>query len=78
MRHEQEDTLYRESLAQSFLDPNGAAKYLGLSPITVKRMARDGVLPAHPIGEGKRRFWRLTLPEISAWLMSRPNQGARP
>jgi excisionase family DNA binding protein len=78
MRHELEDTLSRGSLAESFLDPHGAAKYLGLSPITIKRMAREGVLPAHPIGEGKRRYWRFTLHELSAWLMSRSNQGARP
>ena len=39
------------------LTPAGAAKYLGLDVKTITRWARQGYLPAHPLGEGKRKFW---------------------
>lgn len=53
------------------LTPAGAAQYLGLDVKTITRWARQGYLPAHPLGEGKRKFWRFLRDELSAWLSAR-------
>lgn len=46
-----------ENTARKFLTPDKAAEYLGgLNSRTVTRWAREGYLPAIPIGEGKRRL----------------------
>lgn len=55
------------------LTPSAAAEYLGLDVKTVTRWARKGYLPAHPLGEGKRKFWRFLESELSAWLAARTN-----
>ena len=59
------------------LTPDDAAKYLGLDPKTVTRWARLGYLPAHPLGEGKRKFWRFLEFELSAWLAAKKNKSER-
>lgn len=41
-----------------------AAEYLGLPPLTVRRMARDGELPALKIG----RQWRLKKTLLDQWV----------
>lgn len=56
------------------LTPGEAAEYLGLDPRTVTRWARQGYLPAHPLGEGKRKFWRFLESELSDWLAARTNK----
>lgn len=33
-----------------------------------------GYLPAHPLGEGKRKFWRFFENELSDWLAAKTNQ----
>ncbi len=58
-----------------YVNAQAAAEYLGFSPAKVKRMAREGVLPAHPLNDGKRRYWRFVLHELSEWLLRRSNQG---
>jgi excisionase family DNA binding protein len=68
-------TLANTSLATSwrrFLDPEQAASYLGgLNSRTVTRWAREGYLPAYPIGEGKRRLWRFLQDDLDKWMLSR-------
>lgn len=56
------------------LTPAGAAAYLGLDVKTITRWAREGYLPAHPLGEGKRKFWRFLENELSAWLAAKSNE----
>jgi len=55
------------------LTPLGAAQYLGMDVKTVTRWARLGYLPAHPLGEGKRKFWRFLEHELAAWLAAKTN-----
>lgn len=55
------------------LTPEVAADYLGLDPRTVTRWARENYLPAHPLGEGKKKFWRFSLHELSEWLENQKN-----
>jgi excisionase family DNA binding protein len=56
------------------LTPIEAAEYLGLDDKTITRWARQGYLPAHPLGEGKRRFWRFLRTELDSWLIEKTNQ----
>lgn len=55
------------------LDPKAAAEYLLLDVKTITRWARQGYLPAHPLGEGKRKFWRFLEHELAAWLAAKNN-----
>ncbi len=55
------------------MTPTAAADFLGLDVKTVTRWARQGQLPAHPLGEGKRKFWRFLESELSAWLSAKTN-----
>ena len=54
-----------------FFDPREAADYLGINSRTVTRWAREGYLPAYPIGEGKRRLWRFLEGDLEEWVRSR-------
>ena len=56
------------------LTPVEAAEYLGLDVKTITRWARQGYLPAHPLGEGRRKFWRFIESELAAWLAAKFNQ----
>jgi hypothetical protein len=57
---------------QRFLDPEQAAVFLGgLNSRTVTRWAREGYLPAYPIGEGKRRLWRFLDSDLEQWMLAR-------
>jgi hypothetical protein len=40
---------------------------------TITRWARQGYLPAHPLGEGKRKFWRFLQGELAEWLVAKTN-----
>jgi excisionase family DNA binding protein len=58
--------------ADKFLTAEEAAAYLGgLNSRTVTRWAREGYLPAYPIGEGKRRLWRFLETDLEQWMLSR-------
>ena len=55
-----------------FLTPEEAAAHLGgLNSRTVTRWAREGYLPAYPIGEGKRRLWRFLECDLDRWMLAR-------
>jgi excisionase family DNA binding protein len=55
-----------------FLTPVEASAFLGgLNSRTVTRWAREGYLPAFPVGEGKRRLWRFLESDLEAWMLSR-------
>jgi len=59
-----------------FLTANEAAQYLGgLHPRTVTAWAREGYIPAYPIGEGRRRLWRFRVNDLQAWMLSRKTGG---
>jgi hypothetical protein len=63
----------------SFLNAEQAAQFLGgLNARTVTRWAREGYLPAYPIGEGKRRLWRYLQVDLTAWMLGRRQGGSCP
>lgn len=48
-----------------------AAKFLKLTPFTIREYARRGILPAKKAGKG----WRFYKPDLLAWLRGKePSQ----
>ena len=41
---------------------------------TITRWARQAICRAHPLGEGRRKFWRFLESELAAWLAAKFNQ----
>jgi excisionase family DNA binding protein len=58
------------------MTPRQAADFLGLDEKTITRWARKHYLPAYPMGEGKRRFWRFFEHELMAWLVGQSDRKA--
>jgi hypothetical protein len=56
---------------EPFVDAVQAGEFLRLRPRRVLELARRGVLPAHPLGEGQRRVWRFRLSELASAVCSR-------
>lgn len=48
------------------------AEYLKLHELTVRRLAREGELPAFKVG----RQWRIQRKKLQEWIDARSGQGA--
>ncbi len=66
-RHMQLETLER------FVEANAAAEFLHYSARTVKQMAREGRIPAHPFGTGPRKRWYFLISELAEHLRAQVN-----
>jgi excisionase family DNA binding protein len=55
------------------LDAKEAARVLKMDSRTLVRWARRGYVPAHPLGEGKRRIWRFFESELLEWVENHEN-----
>jgi predicted DNA-binding transcriptional regulator AlpA len=64
------DMMQSSNNHEPFVDSEQAGKFLSFHPKTVERWARQGVLPAHPAGIGKRKFWRFLISELDEWMKS--------
>jgi hypothetical protein len=60
-----------------FVDAARAASFLSLSPRRVLTLARSGVIPAHPLGNGQRRVWRFRLSELASAVSALGVQSVR-
>jgi len=56
---------------EPFVDAVRAGEFLSLRPRRVLELAREGAIPAHPLGEGVRRVWRFRLSELASAICSR-------
>jgi helix-turn-helix protein len=56
---------------EAFVDAVEAGKFLRLRPRRVLELARQGAIPAYPLGSGERRVWRFRLSELASALCSR-------
>jgi hypothetical protein len=57
---------------EPFVDAEEAGNFLQLQPRRLLQLARQGKLPAYPIGDGTRKVWRFRLSDLaSAMLHSR-------
>ena len=53
---------------QQILTPKEAAELLQMDARTLVKWAREGYVPSHPLGEGKRRLWRFFEDELRQWV----------
>jgi hypothetical protein len=60
------------------LDAEEAAQILRMDRRTLICWARLGYVPAHPLGEGKRKLWRFLEHELLAWVEARETEKKRP
>jgi hypothetical protein len=58
---------------EPFVDADVAAEFISSKRKTILDWARDGSIPAHPFGRGKRTEWRFRLSEIAGH--TKPVQG---
>jgi len=63
---------------ERFVEAEDAAPFIGYSPRHLKKLAREGMIPAHPRGDGQRRRWLFLLSELDAWMRSRVNSACDP
>jgi hypothetical protein len=56
---------------EPFVDAQKAGEFLSLRPRRVLELARMGIVPAYPLGDGRRRVWRFRLSELASALRSR-------
>lgn len=54
---------------EPFVDADEAAKFLQLQRRRVLQLARQGKLPAYPIGDGARKVWRFRLSELATAML---------
>jgi excisionase family DNA binding protein len=64
------------SLREAPVSQQHAARFLNMHPKTVLRKAREGSLPAHPVGSDRKR-WHFYLSELDDWLRSQVITGRR-
>jgi hypothetical protein len=63
---------FNEGRTHRFLTADEASVFLGgLNSRTLTRWAREGYVPAYPIGEGKRRLWRFLTEDLERWMLAR-------
>lgn len=56
---------------ERFVDSDEAARFIGLNSKTLQRLARQGVIPAHALGDGMRKRWRFLISELDEWMRKR-------
>jgi excisionase family DNA binding protein len=49
---------------EQYVSPEEAAEFLKVNRLKIIRMARLGLIPAHPLETRKRRQWRFKLSEL--------------
>jgi len=59
------DRFNQTVVQEPFVTADEAADFLRCSPVTVKRLAREGKIPAHCIQNGIRKRWRFLISELS-------------
>ncbi len=59
------------AIPEPYIDAQEAARFLSISAKTLTRFARQGVIPAHAIGDRTRRRWRFLKSELDTWMHGR-------
>ncbi|MBV8674678.1 MAG: helix-turn-helix domain-containing protein [Acidobacteriaceae bacterium] len=67
-----------QTVVEYFVDAHEIARMLAIDHRTVQQMARDGVIPAYPLGEGTRKTWRFRPSEIHEWMTRKINSEGHP
>ena len=67
-----------QKVTVKILDAAEAAAIIRMDSRTLVRWARLGYVPAHPMGEGKKKLWRFLEHELLDWLVDRSPVLKRP
>ena len=62
---------------EPFVDAVRAGEFLSLRPRRVLELAREGAIPAYPLGDGGRSVWRFRLSELASAVCHRAVNCAR-
>ena len=62
---------------EPFVDAVRAAAFLSLRPRRVLELARRGMIPGHPLGDGQRKVWRFRLSELASAVGGRGVESVR-
>jgi hypothetical protein len=54
---------------EPFVDATAGAEFFAIRPRRLLELAREGKVPAHPLGDGPRRTWRFRLSELAKSLV---------
>jgi len=68
----------RRAEPEHYVTADEAASFLRLNTRTVQRLAREGIIPAHPFGQRSRKTWRFLLSELDDWMRAKVNSSRRP
>lgn len=63
---------------EQYVEAEQAAPFVHMSPRHLKKLAREGKIPAHPRGDGQRRRWLFLLSELDSWMRARLNSPCDP
>jgi excisionase family DNA binding protein len=63
-----QDASSSEKSTEIPVGPEEAAKFLRMSRSTVLALAREGVIPAHPVTNGRRKRWLFFISELAAYV----------
>jgi hypothetical protein len=66
-------TKHRAATVEPFVEAGAAAEFLHYSPRSIKQMAREGRIPAHPFGSGPRKRWYFLISELAEHLYAQLN-----
>lgn len=58
------------AIPEPFVNAERAGEFLQLQPRRVLQLARQGKLPAYPIGDGPRKAWRFRLSDLAAAMLN--------
>lgn len=56
---------------EAFVDATRTAEFLSLTRRRVLELSRQGRIPAHPVGDGRRKQWRYRLSEVAEGFTSK-------
>jgi len=62
-----------DRMPEPFVEAKDAAEFLHYSVRSIKQMARDGRIPAHPFGGELRKRWYFLLSELAEHLHAQVN-----
>ena len=63
----------RGQIVESFVEADAAAEFLHYSSRSIKQIAREGRIPAHPFGTGPRKRWYFLISELADHLHAQVN-----
>jgi hypothetical protein len=65
----------QRTIPEQFIDADVAATFLSIPRRRVLEFAREGLIPAYPLGEGARRVWRFRLSTLAIAMEARLHCG---